>query len=159
LTNVTCRLTAKYRDQLRNPTLGNEVWATFLPFSGYGGVVVAAAAANNDAVCRLQFAIGREYSEIKGARTQAGYGGPEDDEPGDGEGGGGMGASSEEFVLLQRRVDRMENSIGSIVTKIDAVLVKLEAMERCGLSTAATVTVATGYWRRWSVPRRGVERR
>jgi len=135
------------------------VWATFLPFSGYGGVVVAAAAANNDAVCRLQFAIGREYSEIKGARTQAGYGGPEDDEPGDGEGGGGMGASSEEFVLLQRRVDRMENSIGSIVTKIDAVLVKLEAMERCGLSTAATVTVATGYWRRWSVPRRGVERR
>ena len=33
-------------------------------------------------------------------------------------------------MLLQRRVDRMENSIGSIVTKIDAVLVKLEAMER-----------------------------
>ena len=37
---------------------------------------------------------------------------------------------SEEFTLLQRRVDRMEHSIGSIVSKIDAVLVKLEAMER-----------------------------
>ena len=30
LTHVTCRLTAKNRDQLRNPTLGNRVWATFL---------------------------------------------------------------------------------------------------------------------------------
>ena len=26
---VTCRLTAKNRDQLRNPTLGDRVWATF----------------------------------------------------------------------------------------------------------------------------------
>ena len=32
MTHVTCRLTAKYRDQLRNPTLGNRVWATFTPF-------------------------------------------------------------------------------------------------------------------------------
>ena len=30
MTHVTCRLTAKNRDQLRNPTLGNTVWATFL---------------------------------------------------------------------------------------------------------------------------------
>jgi len=29
MTNVTCRLTAKDRDQLRNPTVGNRVWATF----------------------------------------------------------------------------------------------------------------------------------
>ena len=29
MTHVTCRLTAKYRDQLRDPTLGNRVWATF----------------------------------------------------------------------------------------------------------------------------------
>ena len=29
MTHVTCRLTAKKRDQLRNPTLGNRVWATF----------------------------------------------------------------------------------------------------------------------------------
>jgi len=26
--HVTCRLTAKNWDQLRNPTLGNRVWAT-----------------------------------------------------------------------------------------------------------------------------------
>lgn len=31
---------------------------------------------------------------------------------------------------LVRRVDRMEHSIGSIVSKIDAVIVKLEVMER-----------------------------
>ena len=31
--HVTCRLTAKNRDQLRNPTLGNRARATFtLPF-------------------------------------------------------------------------------------------------------------------------------
>ena len=28
MTHVTCRLTAKNRDQLRNPTLSNRVWAT-----------------------------------------------------------------------------------------------------------------------------------
>ena len=33
MTHITCRLTAKNRDLLRNPTLGNRVWAafTFLP--------------------------------------------------------------------------------------------------------------------------------
>lgn len=34
---------------------------------------------------------------------------------------------------LVRRVDRMEHSIGSIVSKIDAVIVKLEGMERAKL--------------------------
>jgi len=29
MTHVTCRLIAKNRDQLRNPTLGSRVWATF----------------------------------------------------------------------------------------------------------------------------------
>jgi len=29
LTSPACRLTAKNRDQLRNPMLGNQVWATF----------------------------------------------------------------------------------------------------------------------------------
>jgi len=35
MSHITCRLTAKNRDQLRNPTLGNQVWATFtfLPLS------------------------------------------------------------------------------------------------------------------------------
>ena len=30
MTHITCRLTTKNRDQLRNPTLGNRVWPTFL---------------------------------------------------------------------------------------------------------------------------------
>jgi len=34
MTHVTCRLSAKNRDQLRNPTLGNRVWATFTFFIG-----------------------------------------------------------------------------------------------------------------------------
>jgi len=29
MTHVTCMLTAKNRDQIRNPTLGSRVWATF----------------------------------------------------------------------------------------------------------------------------------
>ena len=29
MTHVTWRLTAKYRDQPRNPSLANRVWATF----------------------------------------------------------------------------------------------------------------------------------
>jgi len=33
MTHVTCRLTAKNRDQLRNPTLGNRVWAIFTFFN------------------------------------------------------------------------------------------------------------------------------
>jgi len=36
-------------------------------------------------------------------------------------------------------VDRMEHSIGSIVSKIDAVLVKLEAMERAKLKRRETM--------------------
>ena len=33
MTHVTCRLSAKNRDQLRNRTLGNRVWATFYFFT------------------------------------------------------------------------------------------------------------------------------
>lgn len=43
------------------------------------------------------------------------------------------GVSYEEFQVLVRRVDRMEHSIGSIVSKIDAVIVKLEIMEHAKL--------------------------
>ena len=32
MTHITGRLTAKNRDQLRNPTLGSRVWATFTFF-------------------------------------------------------------------------------------------------------------------------------
>ncbi|KAJ6655408.1 hypothetical protein lerEdw1_005405 [Lerista edwardsae] len=48
-------------------------------------------------------------------------------------GSSSSGVSYEEFQVLVRRVDRMEHSIGSIVSKIDAVIVKLEAMERVKL--------------------------
>ncbi|XP_069486643.1 polycystin-2 [Ambystoma mexicanum] len=48
-------------------------------------------------------------------------------------GSSSSGVSYEEFQVLVRRVDRMEHSIGSIVSKIDAVIVKLEAMERAKL--------------------------
>jgi len=44
MTHVTCMLTAKNRDQLRNPTLGSRVWATFSFFhasAGYTGCVRA----------------------------------------------------------------------------------------------------------------------
>uniref|UniRef100_A0A3P8X4U0 Polycystin-2 n=1 Tax=Cynoglossus semilaevis TaxID=244447 RepID=A0A3P8X4U0_CYNSE len=42
---------------------------------------------------------------------------------------GGFGSGTQ-FVGKTQRVDRMEHSIGSIVSKIDAVIVKLETMER-----------------------------
>ncbi|KAM6440100.1 polycystin-2 isoform 1-T1 [Liasis olivaceus] len=48
-------------------------------------------------------------------------------------GSSSSGVSYEEFQVLVRRVDRMEHSIGSIVSKIDAVIVKLETMERVKL--------------------------
>lgn len=49
------------------------------------------------------------------------------------------GVSYEEFTVLSRRVDRMEHSIGSIVSKIDAVLVKLEAMEKAKMKRRETM--------------------
>jgi len=51
MTHVTCRLTAKNRDQLRNPTLGNRVWASFAFFIdkhvGDCGVIVAGAVSSD----------------------------------------------------------------------------------------------------------------
>jgi len=35
MTHVSCRLTAKNRDQLRNPTLGNRIWTTFTYLLGF----------------------------------------------------------------------------------------------------------------------------
>jgi polycystin 2 len=85
-----------------------------------------------------QIAIGKEYNEIDG---RGGYGSDEElSKSGSGRAGVGFGASPEEFTLLQRRVDRMENSIGSIVSKIDAVLVKLEAMERAKAKRRETMS-------------------
>ena len=73
--------------------------------------------------------------EIEDAGTEGKQDANDSDDDAAGRRGGRMGmtvagVSYEEFTVLSRRVDRMEHSIGSIVSKIDAVLVKLEAMER-----------------------------
>ncbi|XP_072051319.1 polycystin-2-like isoform X2 [Amphiura filiformis] len=81
---------------------------------------------------------GTSHSRVSfndGTESEEGEGGG----GGRGGGGGGGGVAYEEFVVLSRRVDRMEHSIGSIVSKIDAVLVKLEAMERAKLKRRETM--------------------
>ncbi|XP_047124917.1 polycystin-2 isoform X1 [Hydra vulgaris] len=46
----------------------------------------------------------------------------------------------EEFSILARRVDRVEQSIGSMVLKIDSVLLKLEAMDKAKIKGRETMT-------------------
>jgi len=55
-------------------------------------------------------------------------------------GGRRKGIPFEEFTVLSRRVDRVEHSIGSIVSKIDAVLTKLEAMDKAKIKRRETMT-------------------
>ena len=45
------------------------------------------------------------------------------------------------FFSLSRRVDRMERSVGAVVSKIDAVIVKLEAIERAKVKRQETLRV------------------
>ena len=52
MTHVTCRLTAKNRDWLRNPTLGSRVWATFTFFSMTRSVCVVQASSSEVMVLR-----------------------------------------------------------------------------------------------------------
>ena len=66
MTHVTCRLTAKNRDQLRNPTLGNRVWATFTLFS-YGPLYYSAWTV----ICKLWSDI---EAEMGGDRQTRGHG-------------------------------------------------------------------------------------
>ena len=54
MTHVTCRLTAKNRDQLRNPTLCKRVWATFTFLKNY--VLFPAAGQYAEAKADLQLA-------------------------------------------------------------------------------------------------------
>ena len=67
------------------------------------------------------------------------------------------GVSYDEFNVLVRRVDRMEHSIGSIVSKIDAVLVKLEAMERAKAKRRETMSkilesiTEVGLWQKTAI--------
>jgi len=64
----------------------------------------------------------------------------DDDSDNESESGGGTRIPFEEFTVLSRRVDRVEHSIGSIVSKIDAVLLKLEAMDKAKIKRRETMT-------------------
>ncbi|KAL8603587.1 hypothetical protein ACOMHN_022539 [Nucella lapillus] len=97
-------------------------------------------------------ALNKQYDELEGKRSGTARrsssrvsfdeSGDESDDEGTGTKSsrtGKSGVSYEEFTVLSRRVDRMEHSIGSIVSKIDAVLVKLEAMEKAKLKRRETM--------------------
>jgi len=93
--------------------------------------------------------LNKEYDELEKIprpKSQVSYNddSPEDSEDEDSHtkssrSGPSQSVSYEEFTVLSRRVDRMEHSIGSIVSKIDAVLVKLEAMEKAKLKRRETM--------------------
>ena len=104
----------------------------------------------------FQAALNKEFEDIEEkaanrpgtARSKSGSGFDDSGEDSDDEDSGtkssrsarvSSGVSYEEFTVLSRRVDRMEHSIGSIVSKIDAVLVKLEAMEKAKLKRRETM--------------------
>ena len=69
MTHVTCRSTAKNRDQLRNPTLGNRVWATFTSACVYCSCCVATTSSQ----CRgaTSSASAASSSSLAGERAQA----------------------------------------------------------------------------------------
>jgi len=69
MTHVTCRLTAKNRDQLRNPTLGNRVCATFTLACVYCSCCVATTSSQ----CRgaTSSASAASSSSLAGERAQA----------------------------------------------------------------------------------------
>jgi len=65
MTNITCRLTAKNRDLLRNLTLGNRVWAPFF---------VQQQKNRQTEACCIRATLcgkGNEEREIKGPREDA----------------------------------------------------------------------------------------
>lgn len=94
--------------------------------------------------------LSEEIEEVERAKTDADKmrskvslrGDDDDDDSDDGSetGRGGRGIPFEEFTVLSRRVDRVEHSIGSIVSKIDAVLLKLEAMDKAKIKRRETMT-------------------
>ena len=68
MTHITCRLTAKNRDQLRNPTISNRVWAT-LPFlsvdSGCGCVSRELDEGLEEPISSIIWATPRLQSEVQ----------------------------------------------------------------------------------------------
>ena len=68
MTDVTFRLTAKNRDQLRNPTLGNRVWATFTFFTVDIGI--------SRAEVRIPTVPAKDFRQrVRGNSTRVDYGG------------------------------------------------------------------------------------
>ena len=72
--HVTCRLTAKNRDQLRDPTLGNRVWPTFFTTTAWRSAVNASSvvftatseAEHRDAVVGLFSGARLRYAVLEG---------------------------------------------------------------------------------------------
>lgn len=109
----------------------------------------------NPVCCSLQAALTKEYDELEEKAGNQGrhcssrmsYQDDSGEDSDDEDNGSKLsrsgrvtnGVSYEEFTVLSRRVDRMEHSIGSIVSKIDAVLVKLEAMEKAKIKRRETM--------------------
>jgi len=67
MTHVTCRLTAKNRDQLRNSTPGNRVWATFTVFYCMGIELHTASQDNQPPTSRLT----RSESQPRGSKQHS----------------------------------------------------------------------------------------
>ena len=65
MTHVTCRLTAKNRDQLRKPTLGNRAWAAFTFSTLTAGSLLSAQASASGvmpACCSLISSVNSSYT-------------------------------------------------------------------------------------------------
>jgi len=66
MTHVTCRLTAKNRDQLRNPTLGNRVWSIFTFFflcydcSSQGGLKIKVICQRQDQGVKVEVRVSKD---------------------------------------------------------------------------------------------------
>ena len=67
MTHITCRLTAKNRDQFRNPTLGNRVWATFTFF--LLAEVMRGECCGVQKVLEIDTAVNSQHSPYTHART------------------------------------------------------------------------------------------
>jgi len=72
VTHVTCRLTAKNLDQLRNPTLGNRVWATFTFLSAAYEFQPVAVETHETTISFIS-ELGRKISEYSGDRFDSRY--------------------------------------------------------------------------------------
>ena len=76
--HVTCRLTAKNRDQLRNRKLGSRVWASFFDYSVLLKIIHGTIVSCCVCVCKLQAGrviapgAARRYAPADGSSTRGG---------------------------------------------------------------------------------------